>query len=364
MKLYALIMAGGEGKRFWPLSSTERPKQFLPLIDERSMIRCTYDRIVPLIPRERIIVITTAQYADRTRTELPDVPETNIIIEPQGKNTAPCIAYGTLFIEARDKDAVVVVLPADHAIKDEKRFREVLGFAADVAAQKIAKGHKPLVTLGITPTSPETGYGYIKALPKKLLESGSKAVHMVERFTEKPGIDSAREYLREGNYYWNSGIFVWQASSILAEFKSLLPEWYRELESLSKKIMTDLENEGAKQFYDLVQSGPIDVLILEKSKNTVVIPVEFGWSDLGSWDALDNYLRQDGGEDIVRGNVELYGTESNLVISSRKPVAVLGVRGLVIVDTENGLLVLNKENSQDLKAVVDRVAGKRREDRE
>ncbi|KAB2833480.1 MAG: mannose-1-phosphate guanylyltransferase, partial [Candidatus Dadabacteria bacterium] len=233
MNMYALIMAGGEGKRFWPLSSREKPKQFLSLTGDRSLIRQTVDRVLPLIPIENIFIVTVARYAEETLTHIPELPLRNLVLEPEGKNTAPCIAYGTLRIEKKAGEAVVVVLPADHAVGDDEGFRDSVKFAALAAGARLGDGRYPIITLGVTPTSPETGYGYIKA-GKDVIESADhfKALDVI-RFSEKPDHETALAFLREGGYYWNSGVFVWKTSSIISEFEEILPEWRARFEELA-----------------------------------------------------------------------------------------------------------------------------------
>jgi len=349
-------MAGGEGKRFWPLSSKKKPKQFLSLTGEKSMIRQTVDRILPLIPADNIYVVTVDAYSEETRKHLPDIPRENIIAEPVGKNTAPCIAYGTLAISKRFPDSVIVVLPADHAIGDDETFREVLEFACDAACVELDNEEFPLITLGIHPTSPETGYGYIKETKEAVFSIDGLRALKVERFTEKPDLATAERFIKEGGYYWNSGVFVWMNSSILNEFRRILPEWSADFENILEKIGSLSEPDVVSPFYEQVEAGSIDTLILEKSNNTLVIPVSFPWSDLGSWKSLDEYLRKDEGEVIARGETVAVDSSDCLIIGDGKPVALVGVKDLVVVDSDDGILVLDKNRSQDVKKIVEELS--------
>jgi len=355
MELYALIMAGGEGKRFWPLSKKSRPKQFLPLAGEKSLIRETVDRILPLIPIERIYIVTGDIYADQTLEHLPELPEGNLILEPVGKNTAPCIAYGTLRIKKLNENSVTVVLPADHVIGDDEEFRSVLSFAANVANTKIDNGKYPLITLGVTPTMPETGYGYIKGTNNKVESAENYSAYKVQEFTEKPNLKTALSFLEQGGYYWNSGIFIWRSSSIISAFSEVLPEWHDYFDEISSNIGSLSEGDSVSKFYGSIFGGSIDKLILEHADNTLVIPISFPWSDVGSWKALDEYLRVEENESIVRGKAVSIDSSGCLVFSHDKLIALVGVEDLVVVESEDSILVLNKERSQDVKKVIEEI---------
>jgi len=346
-------MAGGEGKRFWPLSSREKPKQFLTLTGDKSLIRETVDRILPLIPIERIFIVTVERYRGETLKHIPELPEENLVLEPQGKNTAPCIAYGTLRIEKKAGEAVVVVLPADHAVGDDQGFRDSIEFAARTACTRLADGRFPIITLGVTPTSPETGYGYIKAGKDVLESSGRFKAFNVDRFSEKPDIETALGFLREGGYYWNSGVFVWKTSSILSEFAEIIPDWHSRFDALSNELYRPSEESAAADFYGSIKTGSIDKLILEHSSHTAVIPVSFPWSDVGSWKALDEYLRGEDEGNVMRGNVISVGSSGCLAIGGERVIAMVGLNNIVVVDSGDGILVLDKEKSQDVRLVTE-----------
>ncbi len=358
----ALVMAGGEGKRFWPLSTKDKPKQFLSLVGKKSLLRQTVDRVLPLIPIEKVYIVTVEQYAQETLSHVPELPESNLILEPEGKNTAPCLAYGMLTIEKRHAESTAVVLPADHAILDGEAFRQVLVFAFEVAQMELLdSGWSPLITLGVTPTMPETGYGYIKKSNKKVASSDLFKAFKVGEFTEKPDFNTAAEFLKEGSYYWNSGIFIWKTSSILSAFSKLLPSWHGYFDGVSIAIGTSSEQKAVSQFYTDIDSGSIDKLILERSPNTVVIPISFPWSDLGNWKALDLFLRREDGKNIIRGEsisiessgCSVFGQACPQASSGKRIIALVGVENLVVVDTKDAVLILNKDSSQQVKKVVE-----------
>lgn len=357
----ALIMAGGEGKRFWPLSSREKPKQFLTLTGDKSLIRQTVDRVLPLIPIENIFIVTVSRYAEETMRHIPELPARNLVLEPEGKNTAPCIAYGTLRIMSSAEDPVIAVLPADHAVGDDEEFRSVLRFAGETALRKLQNGNYPLITLGVTPTMPETGFGYIKSTGDLVSSADGLSAYVVERFTEKPDMDTALRFLNEGGYYWNSGVFVWKASSIVSDFSRILPAWYGQFGKVSESLGTASEDKVVLSFYKSLEPGSIDKLILEHSENTVVIPVNYPWSDVGSWKTLDDYLRNSADDNIVRGEAVTVDSSGCLVFGHGKVIALVGVRGLVVVDSPDGILILDKERSQDVKQVVEELSKKNKD---
>ncbi len=355
MELTALIMAGGEGKRFWPLSTKSNPKQFLSLVGEKSLIRQTVDRILPLIPIENIYVVTGEVYGEQTLEHIPELPKENLILEPVGMNTAPCIAYGSLKINKIHEDCVTVVLPADHVIGDDEQFKNALSFAAEVSYKPLDNNEYPLITLGVTPTMPETGYGYIKATNKEIGTSEEYKAYKVEQFTEKPDLKTAVSFIDQGGYYWNSGIFVWKTSSIISAFAEIMPKWYSYFDEVSSNIGSLSEREAIAKFYDSVSFGSIDKVILEHSKNTAVIPINFPWSDIGSWFALDDYLRNEGNQNLIKGEAISVDSTGCMVFGSGKLVALVGVEDLVVVESEDSILVLNKQRAQDVKKVVEEI---------
>jgi mannose-1-phosphate guanylyltransferase len=356
MDMYALVMAGGEGKRFWPLSSRNKPKQFLSLTGEKSLLRQTVDRVLPLIPIEKVFVVTVARYAEETLKHIPELPIENLVLEPEGKNTAPCVVYGTLRIKASANDPVIVVLPADHAVGDDEGFRDVLEFAFDAASARLENGNYPLITLGVTPTMPETGYGYIKSAKKVVSASGRLHAYKVERFTEKPDLGTALGFLKEGGYYWNCGVFVWKASSIISDFSRILPDWYKRFDEISASLGETSEENTVTAFYRAIEPGSIDKLILEHSGNTVVIPVTYPWSDVGSWKTLDEFLRKCEDDNIFHGKGISVDSSGCLVFGDKRVIALVGVKDLVVVDSADGILVLGKEKSQDVRKVAEELS--------
>ncbi|MEW6145963.1 MAG: sugar phosphate nucleotidyltransferase [Thermodesulfobacteriota bacterium] len=354
-------MAGGEGKRFWPLSSRNKPKQFLSLTGEKSLLRQTVDRVLPLIPIEKVFVVTVAGYAEETLKHIPELPEENIVLEPEGKNTAPCIAYGTLRIKRSAKEPVIVVLPADHAVGDDEGFRDVLEFAYGAASVRLENGNYPLITLGVTPTMPETGYGYIKSAKKVVFASGPLNAYRVERFTEKPDLGTALGFLKEGGYYWNSGVFVWKASSIISDFSKIIPEWYEHFDEISASLGKPSEEVTVSSFYKTIEPGSIDKLILERSDNTVVIPVTYPWSDVGSWKTLDEFLRKGVDDNIFHGEGISVDSSGCLVFGDKRVIALVGVKDLVVVDSGDGILVLDKDKSQDVRKVAEELSKKNKD---
>ncbi len=354
MQPFALIMAGGEGKRFWPLSRKDRPKQFLNLIGRKSLLRQTVERVLPLIPFQNIFVVTVGRYVEETRRHLPELPLENIIVEPEGKNTGPCIALGALKIKKISPDSTMVVLPADHAIVDDQSFREVIKYGQRVANIMLASNDYPLVTLGVKPGKPETGYGYIKESTELVDSSERYNAKRISKFFEKPDLETASDLISKGGCYWNSGIFIWRATAILQEFSQILPEWRRYFDYLES-----FENEkgglAIQEFYRNIQSGSIDKLILEKSRNSVVIPIDFVWSDVGTWEALDEFLRSTETENVGIGNCVSIDSASCLLFAQKRLIATVGVRNLVVVETDDAILVLDKNKAQEVKGLVEKL---------
>jgi len=280
---YAVIMAGGRGERLWPLSTPQRPKQFLNLFGEHTMLQQTVDRVLPLVSIENVYVMTAAEHVPLVKEQLPEVPDENIVGEPVGRGTAPCVGLATLLIQQRDPEGVVLALAADHVIKEEVVFRELLQTAIEIAAQGTH-----LLTFGISPTRPETGYGYIHA-PKAW--GGAAEVLKVSRFTEKPDSETAERFLKEGTYYWNSGMFVWRVDTILEEIRQFLPELHGVLEELRSHIGTASFQEKLETTYADLAKVSVDHGVMEKSTRTLLIPAgKIDWSDIGGWEALRELL--------------------------------------------------------------------------
>ncbi|MBI5642842.1 MAG: mannose-1-phosphate guanylyltransferase/mannose-6-phosphate isomerase [Deltaproteobacteria bacterium] len=342
--VYAAILAGGIGSRFWPLSRETTPKQLLKVVGDESLLKSTIRRLSPLVPSDRVLIVTNARQAEIIRLHLSyggdgKALKPGYIVEPLGKNTAAAIALAAFDIYRKDPEGIMAILPADHIIKDGKSFRATVKAAIEAARE----GH--LVTFGIVPTSPETGYGYIKAGAKAVSRINGYSVKPVERFVEKPDIKRARKYLASGGYFWNSGIFLWKAARILDEIKTYLPEVYNGLDSANSPAETA---EAYKGFKDI----SIDHAILEKAKDVVVIPADFPWSDMGTWSSFGEILEPDENGNIVKGRVVDIGSENSIIIGCDRAVATIGLKDFILVDTPDATLVCPKERAQEVKEVV------------
>lgn len=341
--LTALIMAGGKGTRFWPLSTEEKPKQFLNLIGEETMIQMTINRIKPIIPIERIFVCTGEMYVDLVKEQLPELPDRNIIVEPEGRNTAPCIALSAMVIDRYYKNSNMVVLPSDHLINDEEEFRNTL-LAAD---SFIREKDEAIVTLGMNPTRPEVGYGYIK-YSNEVLKSNDFRVIKVDAFVEKPNLDTAKKYLREGNYLWNGGMFIWSINNIINQIKMYSPNTYNSLINIME-VREDKLQETINSNYENTEATSIDYAVLEKSKDVYVIPSNFGWDDVGSWEALDRYREKDELGNVLVGESKVVKANNNLVISSSNKVVVEGLSDIYVIENDGKVLVGHKSNVANIK---------------
>jgi mannose-1-phosphate guanylyltransferase/mannose-6-phosphate isomerase len=342
-RLYAAILAGGIGSRFWPLSRETTPKQLLKVVGDESLLKSTIKRLSPLIPADRVLIVTNARQAEIIRLHLSyedaRALSPGYVIEPAGKNTAAAIALAAFDLYRKDPEAVMAVLPADHVIEDGRPFRTALKAALKAARD----GH--LVTFGIVPDRPETGYGYIKASSRAFRKIDSFGVRTVEKFVEKPDIRRARQYLKQGGYYWNSGIFIWKASRILEEIKLHLPETFESLEKC-------VEPQELAAAYKGIRDISIDHGILEKASDVVVIPANFPWSDMGSWSSFGEILKPDSEGNIVRGRVVDIGSRNSVIFGSDRAVATIGLKDMIIVDTPDATLVCPKERAQEVKEVV------------
>jgi mannose-1-phosphate guanylyltransferase len=345
--MFAVIMAGGKGSRFWPRSRETMPKHLLDILGERTIIRETVERIRPLVPPERILIVTGRSHAAELIRQLPEIPPGNILIEPVGRNTAPCIGLAALHILRRVPDEVMLVLPSDHRIGDEDAFRRVLLAAAQAAADGNA-----LITVGIRPTGPETGYGYIEQ-GDPVPAGGSDPVYRVRSIREKPDRALAEQFLQKGGFSWNSGMFVWKASTIIGEIRRFLPDLYQGLLKIEEALGTDREEDIVATTYAGLKAVSIDYGVMEKAGEVLVIPGAFGWSDLGSWDALWEVSPKDEKGNVIRG--EWIGVEAtrSLVHSPGKLVALVGVDDLLVVDTPDALLICRRGRSQEVRKVVE-----------
>lgn len=344
--LCGLIMAGGKGTRFWPLSTEKKPKQFLNLIGEETMIQMTVNRIKPIIPIERIFVCTGKMYVDLVKEQLPQLPDRNIIVEPEGRNTAPCIALSALVIQRYYENSNMIVLPSDHLIKDEENFRNIVREANDF----IENNKESLITIGIKPERPETGYGYIKYTS----ENDTFNVFKVEKFVEKPNIEMAKEYLSNGSYLWNGGMFLWKTSTIIDEIKKYCPQTYEAIHEIGNITEENLQDLIDKKYHE-TESISIDYAVLEKSKNIYVVPSEIGWDDIGTWTSVERYKEKDINNNILDGNARVIESKSNIAINNGKRVIMIGINDVMTLETEDSIYIVNKnyiDNLRDYKNIV------------
>jgi Mannose-1-phosphate guanylyltransferase len=336
-------MAGGKGTRFWPLSTEEKPKQFLNLIGKDTMIQMTVNRIKPIIPIERVFVCTAAMYVDLVKEQIPELPEKNIIIEPEGRNTTPCIALSALVISRYHKDANMIVLPSDHLIQDEDKFRSIV-----VKANKFLENDKEaIITLGMKPNRPETGYGYIK-YTDNLEKNVDLNIFKVDRFVEKPNEEKAKEYLKSGTYLWNGGMFLWKASNIINEIKkysTLTYEAIHEIECVKEEELQSLINNK----YHETEAISIDYAVLEKSENIYVVPSEIGWDDIGTWKSVERYKEKDSNNNILDGNASVIESKCNIAINNCKKIVMIGIDDVMTLETEDSIYIVNKDYMDNLR---------------
>lgn len=345
MRKTALIMAGGRGERFWPRSRKSMPKQFLSLTDDgKTMIQQTVERILPLVAMEDIYIATNRDYRDLVMEQLPELPGENILCEPVGRNTAPCIGLGAVHVEKKYGDAVMIVLPSDHLIKYTSIFIQTLEDACAVAEQG-----NSLVTLGITPDAPETGYGYIKFKPNVTL---GRAL-AVEKFVEKPDLETAKAYLASEQYLWNSGMFIWKASSILANIQQFLPETWEGLRRIEASIGTAEEPSVLEREYTAFPSVSIDYGVMEKAEGIYILSGSFGWDDVGSWLAVERLKTANEFGNVVNGNVVAIDAKNSIIQGQDKLIALVGVENMIVVDTPDALLICEKDHAGDIKKVLE-----------
>lgn len=345
MKKTALIMAGGKGERFWPKSRKSLPKQFLSLTDDgKTMIQLTVERILPIVDMEDIYIATNKDYLPLIKEQLPDLPVQNVICEPVGRNTAPCIAVSAAIISKKYDDAIMMVLPSDHLIKYNSMYQGLLSDACEVAEK-----NENLVTVGITPDYPETGYGYIKLISSSM----EGRAYEVDKFVEKPNIELAKEYVASDDYLWNSGQFIWKISTILNKFKTLMPDMYDGAMTIKDAYGTDEYETVLNKVFPEFTSISIDYGIMEKSKNIFVIPGSFGWDDVGSWLAVERIKKADESGNVIDGNIVTVNTKNCILQGSGKLIATVGLEDLVIVDTEDATLICNKNSTADIKKILE-----------
>jgi mannose-1-phosphate guanylyltransferase len=352
-KNYCVIMAGGIGSRFWPLSKIKRPKQFLDILGTgRTLLQQTFDRFHQLMPPDHVFIVSNLEYKELIQEQLPEVPEENILLEPLRRNTAPCIDYANFRIMRKDPDAKIVVAPSDHLIVKEEEFlrcvREGLQFVEDNDA---------LLTMGIVPSRPETGYGYIQSVQKEIAGYESSGFRKVKTFTEKPNLEMARVFLESGDFYWNAGIFFWSLKNILQSFETFLPEIHNLFKEGVKLYGTKNEAEFIQNTYGNCRNISIDYGIMEKAENVYVLISDFGWSDLGTWGSLYDQMSKDGDNNSVTGkHVFMYDSTGNIVnVQDDKLVVLQGLEDYIVVQNDNIILVCRKQDEQKIKQFVNEI---------
>ena len=344
MNIYAVIMAGGVGSRFWPRSKKALPKQLLKIFGNHTMIQATVNRIDDLIDRKRIFIITNEIQAPEVKNQLKDIPEENIIVEPFGRNTAAAIGLASVIIKAKDPEAVTIVLPADHIIEEEEIFRNTLHNAAKFAYEK-----KALVTIGIHPTRPETGYGYIQIDDKKIQDN----IYKVLTFAEKPNYATAVRFLESGDFLWNSGMFIWRVDTILEEIRTYMPDLYEGLLEIEKHLDNKDFHDVLVKTYGQMKKISIDYGIMEKSTKVYLTKGFFSWSDVGSWEEVYQLSEKDSNGNAVTGKVYTDAVIDSYIYSPDKFTAVIGVDNLIIINHDDTLLVCRRDKAQDVKNIVE-----------
>ena len=349
-------MAGGVGSRFWPMSTPEKPKQFIDVLGiGKSLIQLTVERFETVIPIENVWIVTSEKYKSIVREQLPEIPETQILLEPCMRNTAPCIEYVSRKIYAKYPKANLVFSPADHIVLDINTFREVIKTSLEFTENREA-----ILTLGMMPTRPETGYGYIKRLQDnettrqqdcRDVTPVASNIHKVEAFKEKPNLETAKSYLNEGGYYWNAGIFIWNAKMVVNTIANLVPELASVFDKIESYFYTEKEQDIVNQFFPTCPNISIDYAVMEKSKEVYVYPANFGWSDLGTWGSLYTHLQQDENNNATIGNnINLVDCKNCIVHTpSERKVVIQGLDNYIIAESDNTLLICKKEEEQNIK---------------
>jgi mannose-1-phosphate guanylyltransferase len=346
---YALIMAGGSGTRLWPLSRQSQPKQAIELIDSRTMFQHAVDRLDSLLPPERVMVVTAREYVEVLASQVPDIPRENFIVEPMARGTAGAIGLATVHLRHRDPEAVMAVLTADHYIRDVNQFCCALSAAVQVARDG------PLVTLGIEPSFPATGFGYIRR-HERMSQVQDFDVCAVDSFVEKPDAARAAEFLESGLYSWNSGMFIWRISSVMDEFARQMPDFYVQLEVIESALDTPRQDEVLGEVWPQVRKETIDYGVMEGAKDVVVIPVDIGWTDIGDWAAICQLHQPDEQGNVVVGANHIgVGTRSSFIQGGKKLIATIGLEDIIVIDTEDAMLICTRDQAQDVKLIVEQL---------
>lgn len=353
MEIYAVIMAGGVGSRFWPRSKERKPKQLIRIFGNNTMIQDTVKRLDGLVEKKNIFIITNKIQKPRVIEQLQEIPQENIIDEPFGKNTAACIGLASILIKAKNPDAVVLTLPSDHLIKEEEEFRKCLFNAA-----KFANKTNGLMTIGIKPTRPETGYGYIQ-FDEKEIENN---IYKVLTFAEKPNLNTAKSFMEAGDFLWNSGIFIWRVDAILNAIRKYLPDLFEGLKHLENTIGTQDFEKELVNVYGQLKSISIDYGVMEKADNVYLTKAEFYWNDVGSWQAVYEISEKNEDGNAITGDVYTENSYNSFIFSPKKFVATIGIEDLIIINTNDALLVCHRDKAQDVRQVVEYLKMNKRED--
>ncbi len=339
-------MAGGVGSRFWPMSTPEYPKQFIDVIGcGRTFIQLTFDRFKGVVNPENVWVVTSEKYASIVKEQLPEIPVENILLEPCRRNTAPCIAYVSWRIKSKDPKANIVVSPSDHIVMNPEEFRRVISEALDFTSESDS-----IVTLGMSPTRPETGYGYIQA-DLSTPSPRNKSIYRVDSFREKPNLETAKEYVKKNEYFWNSGIFVWSVKTIVNALRIYQPSIADIFESIQPYYGTDKEQEVINEKFPQCDNISIDYAVMEKAEEIFVMPADFGWSDVGTWGSLLTLAEKDSdGNAVIGSNVKLFESKNNIIhTSEERKVVVQGLDGYIVAEKDNTLLICKLEEEQRIK---------------
>ncbi len=350
---YIVIMAGGIGSRFWPYSRNNKPKQFLDVLGVgSSLLQLTFNRFVNICPKENIYIVTSDTYKQAVTEQIPEITPDQILTEPGRRNTAPCIAYASYKIRKKDPEAVIVVTPADHAIVKEKEFFDVINDSL-----QHAKNRDILITLGINPNRPETGYGYIQ-----YHFDSENSIKKVKTFTEKPQLELAKKFLESGDFVWNAGIFIWDVNSIISAFEKHLPELAEMFENMADDWFTERESASIQKIYSLVKNISIDYGVMEKAENVYVMLADIGWSDLGSWASLHELKLKDKNNNVLEANALAYDSSNSIVIGPKEKLIVIeGLEGYLVADCDDVLLICKKDNEETIRTFVKDVKNKKGE---
>ncbi|NCN50987.1 MAG: NTP transferase domain-containing protein [Candidatus Pacebacteria bacterium] len=358
---YAVILAGGGGTRLWPKSRKQTPKQFLKLVGDETMIQIAANRITSLVPWDRVIVVTNALYKDEVHQLLPEVPVQNIIAEPAKRDTALAMLVGSLFAKSKDPDAVIINMASDHIVTNKAEFLRVMNAAAQVAYRKT-----DLVTVGISPTRPSTGFGYIKISHDIEKLAKGLSLFKVESFTEKPNEATARGFIATGKYFWNANMYVWSSEALSVAFRTHMPDLYEQTKHL-ESLDSDAVHKALPEIYEHADAISVDYAISEKADNLVLIPGDFGWDDVGDWKVVYDLEKKDlSGNVIISDHPENHtlaiASHNNLIHANGRLIAMVGIEDMVVIDTEEILMIIPKSQSQDVKKIVERLKEEKKDE--